>query len=98
MGQADPGVAELSVSGYGQLRPLAEYLHLALPDIEVTRRSGRAERGEQGALDVLTIATDSSVLVAVVNVVLAENLVRPRGAAYPVGLGNTIHSVTCVSR
>jgi hypothetical protein len=68
MGQADPGAAELSVSDYGQLGPLADYLRLAAPEVRVTRTSGQAGRGEQGALDVLTIAADSSVLVAVVNV------------------------------
>lgn len=68
MGRADPGVAELSVSDYGQLGPLADYLRLAVPGVRVTRTAGRAARGEQGALDVLTIVADSSVLVAVVNV------------------------------
>jgi hypothetical protein len=68
MGQADPGVAELSVSDYAQLGPLAEYLHLAVPGVPVTRIVGRAGRGEQGALDVLMIAADSSVLIAVIKV------------------------------
>jgi hypothetical protein len=68
MGLADPGLAELSVSDYAQLGSLAEYLHLAVPDVRVTRSAGRAGSGEQGALDVLMIAADSSVLVAVVNV------------------------------
>lgn len=68
MGQADPGVAELSVSDYAQLGSLAEYLHLAMPGVRMTRTAGRAGRGEQGALDVLMIAADSSVLVAVVKV------------------------------
>jgi hypothetical protein len=66
MGLADPGGAELSVSDYAQLGPLAEYLHLAVPGVRVTRNAGRAGAGEQGALDVLMIAADSSVLVAVV--------------------------------
>lgn len=68
MGRAEPGVAELSVSDYAQLGSLAEYLFLAVPGVQVTRSAGRAERGEQGALDVLMIAADSSVLVAVVKV------------------------------
>jgi hypothetical protein len=68
MGRADPGVAELSVSDYGQLSALAEYLHLAVPAVRVARGAGHAGPGEQGALDVLMIAADSSVLVTVVNV------------------------------
>ena len=68
MGRADPGVVELSVSDYGQLGSLADYLRLAVPDVPVTRSPGQAGRGKQGALDVLLIAADSSVLVAVVNV------------------------------
>lgn len=66
MGRADPDVAELSVSDHAQLGPLADYLHLALPDVRVGRSPGRPRRGEQGALDVLTIAAESSVLTAVV--------------------------------
>lgn len=68
MDRADPGAAELSVSDYAQLSSLADYLHLAVPDVRVTRSAGRAGRGEQGALDVLIIAADSSVLVAVIRV------------------------------
>jgi hypothetical protein len=68
MGRADPGAAELSVSDYAQLGSLADYLHLALPDVQVTRNPGLPGRSEQGALDVLMIAADSSVLVAVVQV------------------------------
>jgi hypothetical protein len=66
MGRADLNTAELSVSDYAQLGSLADYLHLAVPGARVTRSAGRAGRGEQGALDVLTIVADSSVLVAVV--------------------------------
>ena len=68
MGRADPGMAELSVSDHGQVGSLEEYLRLAVPDVPVTRSAGRAGPGEQGALDVLMIAADSSVLVAVVKV------------------------------
>jgi Effector Associated Constant Component 1 len=68
MGQADSGMAELSVSDHAQLGSLAEYLHLAVPDVQAARSTGHAGRGEQGALDVLMIAADSSVLVAVIEV------------------------------
>jgi hypothetical protein len=68
MGRADPGIAELSVSDHAQLDSLAQYLSLAMPGVKVTRSAGRAGHGEQGALDVLMIAADSSVLVAVVKV------------------------------
>ena len=60
--------AELSVSDYAQLRSLADYLRLAAPGMQVTRSPGRPGRGEQGALDVLMIAADSSVLVAAIKV------------------------------
>jgi hypothetical protein len=60
--------AELSLSDYSQIDSLAGYLRLALPDAHVTRSPGQPGPGEQGALDVLTIATDSSVLVALINV------------------------------
>jgi len=61
-------VAELSISDYSQLGPLADYLRLAAPGARVTRSLGRSGHGEQGALDVLMIAADSSVLVAAVKV------------------------------
>jgi hypothetical protein len=56
------------VSDYSQLGTLADYLRLAVPEVQVTRSPGSPEVGEQGALDVLLVAADSSVLVAVVNV------------------------------
>jgi hypothetical protein len=68
MGRADLGVAELSVSDYTQLGSLVEYLDLAAPTIHVARSAGCAGPGEQGALDVLSIVADSSVLVAVIKV------------------------------
>lgn len=68
MGEAGRLTAELSVSDYSQFDSLVRYLQLAVPEVKVSRDSGRAGPGEQGALDVLTIAADSSVLVAVVNV------------------------------
>jgi hypothetical protein len=68
MGRAVSRVAELSVSDYAQLSSLADYLRLAVPGMHVTRNPGRPGRGEQGALDVLMIAADSSVLVAAIKV------------------------------
>ncbi|HLK01879.1 MAG TPA: hypothetical protein VKU39_18510 [Streptosporangiaceae bacterium] len=64
----DAGSAELSVSDYAQLGSLREYLRLVAPTVDVTRSAGRAGPGEQGALDVLMVAADSSVLIAVVKV------------------------------
>ncbi len=58
----------MSVSDYSQIGSLESYLRLVAPGVEVTRHLGRAGHGEQGALDVLLIAADSSVLVAVVKV------------------------------
>jgi hypothetical protein len=68
MGRAEPSAAELSVSDYSQLGSLMEYLHLAAPIATVTRTAGQAAPGEQGVLDVLSIAADSSVLVAAIKV------------------------------
>jgi hypothetical protein len=59
---------ELSLSDYAQLGSLEDYLRLAAPDVAVTRAPGRPARGEQGALDVLTVLADSTVLVALVKV------------------------------
>jgi hypothetical protein len=71
MEQTDRAAAELSISDYPQLGPLADYLRLAVPGLRLARRPGRPAPGEQGALDVLTLAADSSVLVAIVNVLPA---------------------------
>lgn len=68
MSREGPEAVELSVSDYGQLDSLASYLRLATPDVSVSRSHGRAGRGKQGALDVLMVAADSSVLVAVIKV------------------------------
>lgn len=68
MDRADSGTAELAVSDYAELGSLAGYLRLAVPDVGVARGAGRAGGGEQGALDVLMVAADSSVLVAVIEV------------------------------
>jgi Effector Associated Constant Component 1 len=84
VGQSGPGVAELSVSDYGQVGSLADYLRLAVPDVQVVRRPGQAGRGEQGVLDVLMIAADSSVLVAVVNVLPQFLLSRKPGLSITV--------------
>jgi membrane-associated two-gene conflict system component 1 (EACC1) len=59
---------ELSLSDYGQLGSLENYVRLAAPEVELTRVPGRPGSGEQGALDVLTVLADSSVLVALVKV------------------------------
>jgi len=68
MDQADPGVAELSISDYAQLGSLVDYLRLAAPGVQKKRSPGQPGRGEQGALDVLMLVADSSVLVTVVKV------------------------------
>jgi hypothetical protein len=94
MGLADPGVAELSVSDHAQLGSLAEYLHLAVPDVRVTRSVGRAGRGEQGALDVLMIAADSSVLVAVVKVLPEFLRSRKRGVTVTVTVKGKTRQLT----
>ncbi len=64
--ERDP--VELSLSDYGQLGSLEEYLRLTAPGVVVTRVPGRPGHGEQGALDVLTALADSTVLVALVKV------------------------------
>lgn len=77
-------MAELSVSDYAQLGSLANYLRLAAPGVRVTRSPGHPQPGEQGALDVLMIAADSSVLVAVVKVL--PEFLRSRKASMSVAL------------
>ena len=71
MGQVGEAAAELSVSDYSQFSSLVDYLRLAVPEARLSRRSGRPGFAEQGALDVITVAADSSVLVALVNVLPA---------------------------
>jgi hypothetical protein len=84
MERANQGTAALSVSDYSQLNSLVEYLRLALPGVRVMRSPGHPEPGEQGALDVLMIAADSSVLVAVVNVLPAFLRSRKAGVSVTV--------------
>ena len=64
--ERDP--VELSLSDYGQLGSLEEYLRITVPSVVVTRVPGRPGNGEQGALDILTVLADSTVLVALVKV------------------------------
>jgi hypothetical protein len=59
---------ELSLSDYGQLGSLVDYVRLAAPEVVVTRVPGRPGSGEQGALDVLNVLADSTVLIALVKV------------------------------
>lgn len=68
--------AELSVSDYSELGRLADFLRLSLPGAPVTRRSGRPGPGQQGALDVLMIIADSSVIAAALKVL--PELLRSR--------------------
>jgi hypothetical protein len=98
MGRADPGMAELAVSDYAQLSSLAEYLRLAVPGVRVTRDAGHAGPGEQGALDVLMIAADSSVLVAVVKVL--PNFLRSRkpGTTVTVTIKGTRRQLTVTAQ
>ena len=70
MERTDQGTAEraeLSISDYSQLGSFVDYLRLAVPEVRVKTSPGSPGPGEQGALDVLTVVADSSVLVAVVN-------------------------------
>jgi hypothetical protein len=62
--EGDP--IELSLSDYGQLGSLEEYLRMTAPGVVVMRVPGRPGHGEQGALDMLTALADSTVIVALV--------------------------------
>ena len=84
MGRAGQMAAELSVSDYSQLDSLADYLQLSVLGVQVTRNPGHPGRGEQGALDALMVAADSSVLVAVVNVLPAFLRSRKAGLSVTV--------------
>lgn len=64
--ERDP--VELSLSDYGHLGSLEEYLRMTAPGVVVMRVPGRPGHGEQGALDILTVLADSTVLVALVRV------------------------------
>jgi hypothetical protein len=55
----------LDVSDYSQLGSLQELLHQP-PEVNVLRTPGTSERGELGALDVLTVVAGSSGLLTVV--------------------------------
>lgn len=72
---------ELAVSDYAQISSLADHLKFAISDVRVTRVSGEPGPGEQGALDVLMLVADSSVLVAAVNVLPEFLRSRKKGLA-----------------
>ena len=85
MGQADPGVAELTVSVHAQLGSLADCLRLAAPGVRVTRGFGRSVQvgARAGAL-----ARASEVLVTST----VRMLVLRRGIGPALGR----HSLKCV--
>jgi hypothetical protein len=68
MERGDLQRAELSVSDQSQVGPLQEFLGWAVPDISVSRITGKPRAGEQGALDVVGVLAGSSGLVAAVRV------------------------------
>jgi hypothetical protein len=59
---------ELSVSDYSQLGPLERYLRLMAPALVLGRSAGQPAPGEQGALDLLTVVADSTVLVSALRI------------------------------
>jgi hypothetical protein len=67
MGLTELSTVELVVSDYSQISSLADYLRLTAPGVTVSRDPGRADQGELGVVDILTVAADSGVLIAVVN-------------------------------
>ena len=69
---------KLSISDYSQLTALQEFLRHATPGVKVTRISGRPATRAQGALDMLEVAADSTVLTAALN--LIPNFLRSRKA------------------
>jgi Effector Associated Constant Component 1 len=81
MGLSNLEEAELSVSDYAQLGQLMERLREGVPHLQMARIPGRPGRGEQGALDVLMIAADSSVLVAVIQVASSFLQTRKKGTS-----------------
>jgi NAD(P)-dependent dehydrogenase (short-subunit alcohol dehydrogenase family) len=68
MGTGDHDQIELSVSDYGQIAALHEWLR-SVPGVSVRRVVGTLEAGELGALDVLVAVAGSGGLVAVVRVI-----------------------------
>jgi len=79
---------QLNVSDQSRLGHLQAYLSWAAPDASALRVAGRPRAGEQGALDTLMIAADSSVLVAVVNVL--PQFLKSRKRAVSVTLKATV--------
>lgn len=71
-----PETVELSLSDYSEISSLTDFLKLAAPGVKVIRSPGQPGSGEQGALDVLMILADSSVLVTVVK--LLPDFLRSR--------------------
>jgi hypothetical protein len=59
---------KLSISDQAQLGSLEGWLRVTAPDVRVERSAGEPGPGEQGALDVLSILADSSVLIAAVKI------------------------------
>jgi len=94
MSGQDPGLVELSVSDYSQLGSLADYLRLAVPGVQVTRSPGRPGPGEQGALDVLMIVADSSVLAAAFQVLPEFLRSRRKGMSVTAKVKNKTLTVT----
>jgi hypothetical protein len=62
------GYVEFSVSDYGQLRSLQEWLS-EIPGTRVQRTAGAPGAGELGALDVITVLASSSGLIAAIRVI-----------------------------
>jgi IS4 transposase len=84
----------LAISDYGQLGSLENYLLLAAPEVAVTRVVGRPGSGEQGALDMLTVLADSTVLVALVKAISEFLRSRKPGMSVQMKLGERHLSVT----
>jgi hypothetical protein len=62
------GRAEFSVSDYGQIGSLYEWLR-SVPDVQVDRIPGTPGEREMGAVDVLTVLAGSGGLIAAIRVI-----------------------------
>ena len=68
MSSGDNDRVELSVSDFGQIGSLQEWLS-SVPGVQVQRIAGPASPGELGTLDVLTVLAGSGGLVAAIRVI-----------------------------
>jgi hypothetical protein len=87
------GRAEFSVSDYGQIGLLHEWLR-SVPGVQVDRIPGTPAAGEMGAVDVLTVLAGSGGLIAVIRVIPEFLRSRRSGISVTVTVNGEKFSIT----